>query len=153
MTFKLLNADDIDAVITILKGHAEVSKDHNRFGLNWSLDQIKKSLVTDVSFGFFESNRLMAFILGRKINEKTFEIDMTMTDFRSLKKGFMNKLFQESLKYLRDQDELEEVWLEVHEENLAALSFYKKVGFQENAKRPKYYPDGKGAILMTLALV
>jgi ribosomal protein S18 acetylase RimI-like enzyme len=147
--FKLLHPNDLNAVLAILRSH----NDSMRFGLNWSLDQIKKSLTTDQGFGFFESEMLIAFILGRKIDDKIFEIDLMMTDFQHIKKGFMNKLFQESLKYLKNNSHLEEIWLEVHEENMAAVHFYKKVGFLENTKRPKYYPDGKGAILMSLRRV
>lgn len=149
--FKLLNSSHLEQVMKILNSHANASAiDFSRFGLNWSEEQIKKALASDIGFGLFESEKLVAFILGRKINESTFEIDMTMTEFQNLKKGFMERLFQESLSHMKSCGPLDEVWLEVHEENLAALTFYKKRGFIENAMRPKYYSDGKGALLMTL---
>jgi ribosomal protein S18 acetylase RimI-like enzyme len=161
--FTLLNPSHLNQVMEILKSHRDVSNNFTRFGLNWSQEQVKKALTSDMGFGLFESNKesdqLMALILGRKISESTFEIDMTMTGFHNLKKGYMGRLFQESLAYLKTyyskthnntHNALNEIWLEVHEENLAAITFYKKKGFVENTIRPKYYPDGKGALLMTL---
>lgn len=140
----------MESVSNILKSHE--SKDFERFGLKMSAEQVEHSLTKDMAFGYFDGERLLAFILGRKVDQDIFEIDMTMTNKSDLKKGYMEKLFHELINHLKGAENFYKVWLEVHEENAPALNFYKKMGFGENSKRPKYYPDGKAAILMTLSL-
>jgi ribosomal protein S18 acetylase RimI-like enzyme len=41
------------------------------------------------------------------------------------------------------------IWLDVHEGNLAALSFYKKIGFAAVGRRERYYSDGRAALLLS----
>jgi ribosomal-protein-alanine acetyltransferase len=38
-------------------------------------------------------------------------------------------------------------FLEARENNVAAISLYKKLGFEKFAERKKYYADGEGAIV------
>lgn len=40
-------------------------------------------------------------------------------------------------------------FLEVKEQNKAAFTLYKKVGFEELETRKNYYPDGSTAVIMT----
>jgi ribosomal-protein-alanine N-acetyltransferase len=149
--FKRLNVEQLKNISDILKGHEKISpKDLHRFGLSWSDSQIKSSLEKDICYGLFDSDRLVSLIIGRKIGP-TFEIDMTITNPTDLKKGFMNELFKNFTKELISES-IMQVWLEVNEDNAPALIFYKKMGFAINSVRPKYYPDGRGAILMTLRL-
>jgi ribosomal-protein-alanine N-acetyltransferase len=45
------------------------------------------------------------------------------------------------------------IWLEVRPSNLAAMRLYRKFGFQEVGRRPRYYTDtNEDAILMALEL-
>lgn len=151
ISFKPLNSSHLKALSNILKGFDKISpKDLHRFGLSWSDAQIQSALDKDICLGLFESDRLVSVIIGRRIGP-TFEIDMTITNSLDLKKGFMKKLLEESIDYLKTQG-TKQIWLEVNEDNLPAIAFYKKMGFAMNSIRPKYYPDGRGAILMTLHL-
>jgi len=150
MSLKPLSSIHQESISNILKNHE--SKDFERFGLKMSADQIEHALEKNMAYGIFNGEKLVAFVLGRKVDQDIFEIDMTMTDKSELKKGHMENLFKELIKRLQSDENLYKVWLEVHEENTPALSFYKKMGFMENSKRPRYYPDGKAAILMTLSL-
>jgi [ribosomal protein S18]-alanine N-acetyltransferase len=43
---------------------------------------------------------------------------------------------------------LEAVTLEVGERNLAARRLYRRAGFEDAGVRPRYYPDGEGAVIM-----
>jgi ribosomal-protein-alanine N-acetyltransferase len=150
--FHKLDSSHLESISNILKGFDKASpKDLHRFGLSWSDAQIENSLTKDICLGLFEDTRLVSVLIGRTIGP-TFEIDMTITNIKDLKKGFMKKLFQEAIGYLQTQKQVRQIWLEVNEENHAAVNFYKKMGFATNSIRPKYYPDGKGAILMTLHL-
>ena len=42
--------------------------------------------------------------------------------------------------------------LEVRESNLGAQAFYRRLGFNSSYVRPRYYPDGESAIVMTKRL-
>lgn len=46
----------------------------------------------------------------------------------------------------------EEVWLEVRADNGPALALYLRSGFVETGRRPRYYPDGVDAVLMSARL-
>ena len=142
-----LNSSHLESVLNIMKSHH--SKDFERFGLKLNPSQVEHSLSKDLAFGVFDEEKLLAFVLARKVDQDILEIDMTMTHKEDLQKGHMKKLFQEMIEHLKNAGNFYKIWLEVHEENAAALGFYKKVGFVENSKRPQYYPDGKAAILMT----
>jgi len=48
--------------------------------------------------------------------------------------------------------QFDEVWLEVHEENRAAIRFYERHGFVKVSRRSNYYPDGKAALNYNLRL-
>lgn len=148
--FQPILSTHFDLVTGVLKTHNE-SQDFKRFGLAWSDSQIQVALSKDICLGLFDSDALVAMIVGRQVDPLVFEIDLTMTHKNHLKKGLMEKLFIETVGFLKEKG-IQQIWLEVHEENTPAIQFYRKVGFQENAKRPKYYPDGKSAILMTRVL-
>lgn len=40
--------------------------------------------------------------------------------------------------------------LEVSESNTTGIAFYRSLGFSSQGVRPGYYPDGSGAVIMTL---
>lgn len=42
----------------------------------------------------------------------------------------------------------QKLWLEVHEDNARALKLYLDFGFRQTGVRPRYYRDGKAAILL-----
>jgi len=45
-----------------------------------------------------------------------------------------------------------QVYLEVRQSNIAAISLYKKIGFVEKGKKERYYSDGETALEMRLSL-
>ncbi|MCL1966612.1 MAG: ribosomal protein S18-alanine N-acetyltransferase [Fibromonadales bacterium] len=45
---------------------------------------------------------------------------------------------------------VEKFFLEVRESNIAAISLYKKMGFEKISERKKYYANGEAAIIMEL---
>lgn len=151
MIFRGLSEKESTQIKRILESH-KVSKDYDRFGLKWSDRQLQDALARDMFFGIFEEENLVAFVAGRQTDSHTFEIDMTMTDATLLKGGHMQKLFENMIHHFRNDRNYQKIWLEVHEENFAAINFYRKMKFQQDGYRQKYYPDGKAAILMSLIL-
>jgi len=50
---------------------------------------------------------------------------------------------------LASAEHAERVLLEVREDNAGALAFYAASGFEEIARRPRYYRDGAAAVIMS----
>ena len=72
----------------------------------------------------------------------------THPDFR--RQGIARKLLIFSLQSMMSEGALTSV-LEVRESNAAAQEMYRKFGFEESGRRPRYYRDNdEDAILMTL---
>ena len=62
-------------------------------------------------------------------------------------------LLLEAMISLGHAEGIQSIWLEVRPSNSAAQGLYKKMGFQEVGRRPRYYRDtNEDAILMTLSL-
>jgi len=64
-------------------------------------------------------------------------------------KGYAKALMEYSHKELAKQG-FKKKFLEVRENNAAAISLYKKLGYEKIAERKKYYADGECAVVMNL---
>ncbi len=82
----------------------------------------------------------VAIIIYRSLGSELVEIDFIATRAEFKRAGAAGKLLR-SLK-------ASELWLELKEDNLSALSFYKKKGFVQVGRREKYYKDGAAALNM-----
>ncbi len=70
-------------------------------------------------------------------------------DYRNLGAG--TKLLVKAISILSLLN-IDTIYLEVNENNNAAIEFYKKFNFQIDRVVPKYYTNGDGAIVMYLPL-
>lgn len=111
----------------------------------WPPELVVAELQTHSGVGAFHSNGdLIAYILYRRLPQVR-EIISLVTHPDHRKQGIMESL----LKSFQEQLPLgEEIWLEVHSENLSARNLYEKLGFKKLGERPKYYRDGASAIVM-----
>ena len=64
------------------------------------------------------------------------------------RKGVAARLLEHAIA--RNRAKLSSICLEVRLSNTAAIALYEKLGFEKTGTRPKYYPDGEDALLMTL---
>jgi len=64
-------------------------------------------------------------------------------------KGYAKALMEHCHKELAKQG-LKKFFLEVRENNVAAISLYEKLGYEKIAERKKYYSDKEGAVVMRL---
>ncbi len=122
--------------------------DSEEFGLIWTDNMLIESLKSQEVFGLFDEEGLLkSFLIVKKISPDIHEIHMMMTHPEIVRRGFMAQLFQ---AWLQTCARPWEIWLEVHERNLAAIRFYEKQGFLLDSHRANYYPDGGAALLYSL---
>ena len=88
--------------------------------------------------------RVAGFVVARKLAEGEFEILNLAVDPEFHRRGVATFLLREVVERSPGS------WfLEVRESNRAARNLYSKFGFQEVARRPKYYQDtGEDAVVM-----
>lgn len=86
----------------------------------------------------------MFFIDEMHINKIAVEPDLR-------RKGIATKLMAACIAFARE-NRITMLSLEVRQTNNGAQDFYKSLGFNSTYLRPRYYPDGEAAIVMTTEL-
>ena len=67
------------------------------------------------------------------------------------RQGIADALMAQCLDFARE-NEIETISLEVRQSNAGAQDFYRHLDFQPSYIRPRYYPDGEAAVVMTKAV-
>ncbi len=132
------DAPEVSRIIDSVHLLAEVP-----IGPRWSSQQVDEECR---GLGWIlrdSSNRLAAFVLLRDA-VSAWEITFLATAVEVQRCGHMRKLLAHLVAILPKGQAL---WLEVHEDNVAAQHLYEVVGFQKVGHRPSYYSDGGAAIL------
>ncbi len=111
----------------------------------WPPEMLNPEILSCESVGTYIQGALTALILYRKLPH-AWEISLVASHPRFRRKGHLQVLLNHLIAAKGQGIEL---WLEVHEENLAAQKLYEKLGFREAGRRAKYYKDLGTAILYT----
>ena len=139
INYKKLLVKDIDSIASLITFEKNNYNEYLRMG--WSARQILNQLnkTTNFSFGGFYNNSLISFILGDLFNiEKISEYEILLiyvcNYFRN--KGLGTKL----IKNIEENNiRLKKIYLEVSENNLEGISFYKKMNFKKLYTRKNYF--------------
>ena len=67
------------------------------------------------------------------------------------RKGIADQLMARCFSFARAND-IRTISLEVRKSNTGAQEFYRRLHFKSSYVRPRYYPDGEAAVVMTRAL-
>ena len=124
-------------------------------GARWSLGDYESELNNPDSRSYFyrgDQGELRGFVLFREFPDGV-EIMNLAVRFKG--QGWGRHLFMGYLESLKNNDLVIkplELRLEVDAENAAAIALYKKSGFEEVFRRPKYYKNGSDALLMKLII-
>ena len=128
---QLLNYSNINLCANLVVKNKSDLDYFNQLG--WSTNEINDQInkKSDFSFGFWESNILVAFILGNliaieKISE--YEILLLYVDFKYRKIGKASSLIN-SISSFSFAQPLNKISLEVSENNIPAINLYKKKWF------------------------
>ena len=107
---------------------------NKNFSNVYKLNDIIDSQYDDV-YGYYVDSILIGFIHISKLYE-TMDIVNVVVDNEYRKQGIATKLIDYVIKLY---DDVENIMLEVNENNIAAISLYKKNGFEIINKRNNYY--------------
>ena len=78
---------------------------------------------------------------------------MNVAVLRSYREKGLGRRLLSKLIEVGIAEETETAWLEVRPSNFAARALYKKTGFKEVGRRPRYYTDTReDAIIMSMCL-
>ncbi len=97
----------------------------------------------DVIYGYYENNNLIGFVHINKLYENMDIVNIVVDD-NYRQKGIGTKLINYVLGLY---DDLENVLLEVNDKNKAAISLYKKSGFEVINVRKNYYGEDDALIM------
>lgn len=111
----------------------------------WPLEMLNAEILSCEAVGICVGPVLAGFVLYRKLPQ-AWEVSLVASHPQFRRKGHIQALLSHLVAAKAQGVEL---WLEVHEENLAAQNLYEKLGFRETGRRPKYYKDLGTAILYT----
>lgn len=146
------------ATINDIEILAKLQADSFALGLErlWTGEDFKTSLTMTGMTGLLykhEGNDI-AFLLFRQICDEA-EIILLGVDPVFARRGYASKLLQHAIE-LMHQTDIAKVFLEVREDNFAAIHFYEMFGFEEVGERRDYYrlTDGqrKNAKIYSLSL-
>ncbi|ORE92329.1 GNAT family N-acetyltransferase [Aurantimonas sp. 22II-16-19i] len=139
--------DDLDAAAEL---HSEA------FDQPWSGDELGTLLAQRGSFGFvarlpgLPQSPPLGFVLARSV-EGEAEI-LTITVARRNRRAGVGRMLMDQVLQKLHAERAHSLFLEVDEENQAALRLYKRLRFEEVGRRPAYYqhPDGRRTSALTL---
>ncbi|MDR2369014.1 MAG: GNAT family N-acetyltransferase [Mycoplasmataceae bacterium] len=111
----------------------------------YSFEQVKKMMINCnyVCWGWFENEQLTAYILSN-ISDKV-DIIWIYTFNEHRHHGYATTLIQQIHSEIK-----RELVIEVKENNIPAINFYKHLGFKLINLRKHYYPNKINALVMQL---
>ncbi len=138
-----MTIDDLAQVVAIDKASFSLPWPERSFRFEISDNSASRAWVAE------ENGKVVgAIVAWLLVDEAHIATIATHPDFR--RRGIASKLLSHALRMMMNEGALTSV-LEVRESNLAAQEMYRKFGFEETGRRPRYYKDNsEDAILMTL---
>ena len=114
----------------------------------WGVDAIRLQLALPGAFGFLHPRGGM--LLGRAIGDEA-EILTLAVEPRARRQGVARALVNKALAEAHGRG-ARMVLLEVSVSNAAARALYRRAGFVEVGRRPRYYTDGSDALILRVDL-
>lgn len=141
---KLMDMEDFNIIKGVLQ---------NEFDEFWTPGVLKSELKSNLSKYIVakENEKILGFA-GIIILPDDVEITNIVTKKSERKKG-IGKLLLDKLIEMAIETGKDNISLEVNEKNYAAISLYKKAGFEDVGRRKKYYNGIDDAIIMTKNLL
>jgi ribosomal-protein-alanine N-acetyltransferase len=120
----------------------------------WTLEMLTSSLSSGaLMWGAFEKStqQLLGFLLVSYVVDEAEVLTISVHPL-SQHKGVGLCLMNKVLRSLHHDFCVQHVFLEVRVDNISAISFYEKLGFERMGVRRQYYPDGQDALCYRLTI-
>ena len=134
-----LNKEELSSIINFMDENSDEYSYFKKIG--WNLKNIESQFnkVNNYSLGYFKANNLVGFLIGDAIkNDKDYELELhiLLVSKDQRRKQIATKL----LNYVETNIiNFSQIFIEVAEDNLDAISFYKKNNFVFLNFRHNYY--------------
>ena len=135
-----INILDVDIIFIIEK---------NSYSNPWTFNDLKKEVQNSFSKNFLikKSNKIIGYIFTHiVIDQMQINNFCVSEEFRRC--GYAKHLMKNTIAYIKSVD-IKHVYLDVRENNVAAIKLYSSSGFKIDSIRKNYYSDGENAILMS----
>ena len=143
MNIRRMTLDDLAQVVAIDKASFSLPWPERSFRFEITDNPASRAWVAELDGKIV--GVIVAWLL---VDEAHIATIAAHPDFR--RQGIAGRLLIHALEFMKNEGALTSV-LEVRESNRAAQEMYRKFGFEESGRRPRYYRDNsEDAILMTL---
>ena len=147
--FRLLKTlEELEQAQTLVAGQVR-STQFVKAQFNWDRQKLAQMYQQPgmIFWGGFSNQALIVLICIQNHISSQFDIHLILTHVNFRRTGAASLTLE---SFVRKQCRKAEVlWLEVHEENAAAIKFYEKLGFKIDGFRKDYYIDEGRAINMS----
>ena len=135
----LINKEKLTSIIKFINDNSDEYSYFKKIG--WNLKNIEGQFnkVNNYSLGYFKANQLVGLLIGDAIkNDKDYDLELHIlfVSKEQRRKQIATKL----LNYVEiNKIKFSQIFIEVAEDNLDAISFYQKNNFVFLNFRPNYY--------------
>lgn len=145
INIRLMTLDDIDQVVAIDQASFSLPWPERSFRFEVTDNPASRAWVAEADGKII--GMIVAWLF---VDEAHIATIATRPDFR--RQGIATRLLIHTLQYVLSEG-AKSSFLEVRAGNIAAQEMYRKLGFEESGRRPRYYKDnGEDAILMSTSL-
>ena len=110
----------------------------------WDALEMAAHIARDLCFGVDDNDRLAAFIILSRAADQAEILTLAVAK-SAQQQGLGRQLLDGAAEQLR-QSRCSEIFLEVAEDNIAAIALYRAAGFEPIGRRPAYYRRAAGRI-------
>ena len=138
-SISLINKEKLSSIIKFIDDNSDEYNYFKKIGWNQKNIESQFNKVNNYSLGYFKANNLVGFLIGDAIkNDKDYELELHIL-FVS-KDQRRKQIATELLKYVEtNKIKFSQIFIEVAEDNLDAISFYQKNNFVFLNFRHNYY--------------
>ena len=138
-SISLINREKLSSIIKFIDDNSNEYNYFKKIGWNQKNIESQFNKVNNYSLGYFKANNLVGFLIGDAIkNDKDYELELHIlfVSKDQRRKQIATKL----LNYVETNIiKFSQIFIEVAEDNLDAISFYKKNNFVFLNLRHNYY--------------
>ena len=138
-SISLINKEEQSSVIKFMNDNTDEYSYFKKIGWNQKNIESQFNKVNNYSLGYFKANTLVGLLIGDAIkNDKDYDLELHILFV--LKEQRRKQIATKLLNYVETNViKLSQIFIEVAEDNLDAISFYKKNNFVFLNFRHNYY--------------